>query len=337
MDRPQDPDRLTCAVVLPCRNEAATLGVVLDAIEQQTYLPDEIVLVDDRSTDGTADVARTWAMRRPQIRLTIIDGPGLGPAAAMNAGIARCQSDIIVRLDGHCRPRLDYVEHSIATLIDHEAGFVGGVWHIRPGASTTVGRAIAAVVSHPIGSGGVAYRSAEKVEGVRDVDTAPFGCFRRALWEQLGGYDETLSANEDYDFNVRIRRAGYRVLLNPAIQSIYWSRGTLRSLGRQYFRYGFWKMQMLSKTPGAIRLRQLPPALIVPWLLLTVAFAAVSQHPLAFGIAALYPLAVAAAGVQIARKELRLLMPVFAAIVVEHVSWSAGFWHGVMRVIQTRA
>lgn len=337
MDRPQDPHRLTCAVVLPCRNEAATLGVVLDAIEQQTRVPDEIVLIDDRSTDGTASVARRWAARRGRIRLTIVDGPGLGPAAAMNAGIARCESDVIIRLDGHCLPRLDYIEHSMSTLLEHGAGFVGGIWDIRPGTSTPVGRAIAAVVSHPIGSGGVAYRSPGSDGAVRDVDTAPFGCFRRALWEQLGGYDEALASNEDYEFNVRIRRAGYRVLLNPAIRSIYWSRGTLRGLGLQYFRYGFWKMQMLNKTPGAIRLRQLPPALIVPWLLLTGALAVASQHPVAFVAAALYPLAVAVAGLQIARKELRLLMPVLAAIIVEHVSWSAGFWHGVMRVMQTRA
>lgn len=336
MDRPQDPHRLTCAVVLPCRNEAATLGAVLDAIDQQTRVPDEIVIVDDRSTDDSATLARTWAARRPHVRLSIIDGPGSGPAAAMNAGIAHAASDVIIRLDGHCRPRPDYIEHSIATLLEHDAGFVGGVWDIRPGAGTPVGRAIAAVVSHPIGSGGVAYRTRGDAGGVRDVDTAPFGCFRRTLWQRLGGYDETLASNEDYDFNVRIRRAGHRVLLNPAIQSIYWSRGTLRSLGRQYFRYGFWKMQMLSKTPGAIQLRQLPPALLVPWLVSTLALAAIWQHPAAFAIAALYPLAIAAAGLQIAGKELRLLMPVLAAIVVEHVSWSAGFWHGVMRVIQTR-
>ena len=323
------------AVVIPCRNEAATIEALLDAIERQHHLPDEVLLVDDQSIDETVAIARAWSLRCPRIRFFVVPGPGRGPAAAMNAGISRCESDIVVRLDGHCRPHPQYIAHAVETLLSREAGIVGGVWEIRPGASTAVGRAIAAVVAHPIGSGGATYRNARH-SGVHEVDTVPFGCFRRSLWQQLGGYDEALASNEDYDFNFRIRMAGEKVLLNSEIRSIYWSRPTLATLGRQYFRYGFWKIQMLSKSPRAFRVRQLPPALIVPWLVISGALAALSWHPLALLLAAFYPAAVSIASLRIAGREPRLVLPILGAIVVQHVSWSAGFWQGLIRVVQLR-
>jgi len=95
------------------------------------------------------------------------------------------------------------------------------------------------------------------------VDTVPFGAFRRELIDRIGLFDETLLANEDYEFNARIRQNGGTVWLNPAIRSIYFARPTFGALARQYFNYGFWKWQMLRRYPETLRWRQALPPLFV--------------------------------------------------------------------------
>lgn len=320
------------SVVIPCRDEAGTIVALLDAIEQQDEWPLEIVVVDDGSTDGTAALAAGWGRwrKRPVVRLVRTEG--IGVAAAMNAGIRAAQGDVIIRLDGHCRPRAGYISRSIATLRRPRAGVVGGVWEIEPGAATTVARAIAEAVSHPAGSGGAAYRGRRPAQAIREVDTVPFGCFRRALWEILGGYDESLMSNEDYDFNYRARCAGFDVLLNTEIRCTYGARATLRALARQYFRYGYWKTQMLRKSPKALRLRQLPPALVLPWVVATILMIITVSGVLPLLAATVYPSFLGAAAIQIARErgDMRLLLPLFAALLIQHGAWSAGFWRGML-------
>lgn len=333
MDRPQDPWRgQSVAIVIPCRNEAATIGTLLDSIERQDLAPDEIVVVDDKSSDGTASLVRSWARARHR-NVAVVSGLGRGPAAAMNAGIAHASSDIVVRLDGHCRPRADYLTHSVRTLIEQDAGVVGGVWEIEAGAPTAVARAIAAVVGHPIGSGGAAYRDAAQGPGIiRSVETVPFGCFRRELWVVIGGYDESLVANEDFDLNHRVRLAGRTVLLNSEIRSAYRARPTLRALAHQYFRYGFWKARMLRKSPEALQLRQLPPAFVLPWLCATTAGLIVTGGLTLALAACAYPALVVTAALHLraVRRDFSLFLPAMASIAVQHTAWSAGFWRGVL-------
>ncbi|MDQ3068754.1 MAG: glycosyltransferase family 2 protein [Acidobacteriota bacterium] len=334
MANPQGPrNARSIAVVLPCRNEAKTIASVLDAIEQQDLWPDEIIVVDDGSSDATVSVVGAWCARPHRGAVRVVTGPGRGPAAAMNKGIGLARSEFIVRLDGHSCPRPDYISRSIRTLIDRKAGVVGGVWDVAPGAATNVARAIAAVLSHPIGSGCAAYRDATRALGIIEpVDTVPFGCYPRAVWEAVGGYDEHLVANEDYDFNYRVREAGLAVLLNTDIRSAYGARPTLQTLGRQYFRYGFWKMQMLRKSPAALRLRQVLPVLLLPLIAITALLAVSMSSFLPLLAAAMYPALIAAAVLQMhaTRRDMKLIGPAFAAVLVQHLSWCAGFWHGLL-------
>lgn len=334
MDRLQDPKSSpSVSVVVPCRNEAANVEALLDSIERQDCPACEIIVVDDRSSDETAAVIERWRNACRGRRVEVLPGPGRGPAAAMNAGITKAKGDLVIRLDGHCRPQPGYIAHSVRTLIETNASVVGGVWEVEAGADTSVAHAIAAVVSHPIGSGGAGYRnSKDRFPAIRSVETVPFGCFRRELWEQLGGYDEGLIANEDFDFNHRARRAGGTVLLNSEVRSVYKARPTLRALAHQYFRYGFWKARMLRKSPESIRMRQLPPAFFLPWTSLVAVGALVSGGLVWLIAAALYPVVVVAAvtHMRVARQDLRLYLPAIASVVVQHAAWSAGFWSGVL-------
>ncbi len=318
------------AVVSACRNEAGHVEHLLDALVGQTSPPSEIIIVDDGSTDGTAERIREWQAGHPSAPVQIVAGEGRGVGPALNRGISRTTAGIIVRMDGHSVPDPDYVELCLRGVAEDGVGVVGGVWRIRAGAPTSVARAIAAVVSHPLGSGGALYRHAATAGPDRiKVETVPFGAFRRAVWERLGGFDESLVANEDFDFNYRTRRAGLDVVLDRRIKATYIARPTLRALGRQYFRYGFWKLRMLRKDPRALHWRQVPPVFLLPWALVTVVLAAIAPSLFTGLAAAAYPLVVLLGTAQIARRGARAL-DVLAALVTVHMCWSAGFWRGVL-------
>ena len=319
------------AVVVPCHNEARSIRDLLDALAAQTVAPFEVVIVDDGSTDGSVEVVRQWQAANPSVALRVVPGPGRGPGPAMNAGIAAASADVIVRLDGHSVPGPDYLRHSLELVADPRVGVVGGGWRVLPGASTAVGRAIAAVVAHPLGSGGARYRHPDSTGSATiSVETVPFGTFRRTLWEQLGGFDEFLAANEDSDFNYRARSAGSDVLFDRRIQTTYVARPTLTTLGRQYYRYGCWKLQMLRKDPRALHWRQVPPILLLPWVFLTGVLVASWPSPLSFLTAGLYPAALLLGSVHIATRGVQA-PAALAALATVQVCWSAGFWRGVFR------
>jgi glycosyltransferase involved in cell wall biosynthesis len=341
---------VTIGVVIPCRNEAHWIAEVLDALLEQDRRPDEVVVVDDGSTDGTGAEVDRWRLTNQSMPLRIIAGQARGVAAAVNTGIAALGTDVVVRLDGHCRPAADYVRRTSELAVSPGVGVAGGAWTIRPSAESTEAAAIAIAVEHPLGSGGAAYRRPSPVqqaavESVESVDTVPFGCFRRSLWRELGGLDERLWSNEDYDFNFRVRQRGLQVALDPAIRCTYYARPTLATLARQYGRYGWWKARMLAHHPQSIRWRQLIPSMLVPGLLVCSIGLMLRDERLWPILLAAYPAVVILGAVHAALTHRRLAAAgwIAAAFFTIQLMWSAGFWAsmlsgnaGVVRRQETR-
>jgi succinoglycan biosynthesis protein ExoA len=316
------------SVIVPCYNEQSTIRLLLEALHAQTYPHAglEVVISDGLSTDGTRAAIAAFQKDFPALQIRVVDNARRSIPAALNRAIEASQGEIIVRLDGHSKPYPDYVERCISSHAEGRGTNIGGVWEIHPGADTWIARSIAAAAAHPLGVGDALYRHTKQAA---EVDTVPFGSFRRSLVEQVGYFDESLLTNEDYEFNARVRKWGGKVWLDPAIRSIYFARPTLRELMRQYWRYGYWKWRMLRRYPDTLRWRQALPPLFV---LSLIGLAALSVFiPLAgFLLAAelvLYFSIMIFAGLRVSLQQgnAYFLPGLPLAIAAMHLAWGSGF------------
>jgi len=318
------------SVVVPCLDEAPYIESLLEAIRLQDRPPFEVIVVDGGSTDGTQGVVARYCLEHPNPPVTIVVQPNGRIPVSLNAGIRAASGDVIARLDAHSRPRPDYLGRLVGLLLESDPGVTGGRWEIEPGRPSRMGHAIAWAVQHPLGAGDAAYRLVAGDGRIRPVDTVPFGCFRKAVWAELGGFNETLQANEDYEFNYRVRRSGRRVLLDPGAVSIYAARGTLGQLARQYFRYGWWKLAMLKRYPRALRWRQAVPMLFVGVLGVLGAASLISPSGLPWlGVTAggyLLVLGLVSPDIARRRRAWRTLPVLPLAFITVHFAWGCGAW-----------
>jgi succinoglycan biosynthesis protein ExoA len=250
------------SIIVPCYNEQSTIRLLLEALREQSFprLDMEVIVSDGMSTDDTRGAIAGFQNEFPDLDVRLVDNTRRSIPSAVNRAIESSHGEIIIRLDAHSKPYPDYVEKCVKAVEENRGDNVGGVWEIRPGAQTWIAESIAVAAAHPLGVGDAMYRHARMAA---EVDTVPFGSFRRSLIEKVGLFDESLLTNEDYEFNARVRKAGGRIWLDPSIRSIYFARPTLLELARQYWRYGYWKWRMLRRYPDTLRWRQALPPLFV--------------------------------------------------------------------------
>ncbi|MCJ7716661.1 MAG: glycosyltransferase family 2 protein, partial [Anaerolineales bacterium] len=162
----------------------------------------------------------------------------------------------------------------------------------------------------------------------REVDTVAFGAFRASLIDKIGLFDESLLANEDYEFNVRIRKNGGKVWLDPDIKANYIARSTIKDLAVQYWRYGYWKLKMLLRYPETFRWRQISGFFVLSWLVLgTLSIWFDAARWLLFAEMIIYGSALIYAGADIFMKEKKVMLALGLPLVIAtmHFSWGSGF------------
>ena len=148
----------------------------------------------------------------------------------------------------------------------------------------------AAATTSWLGTGGGAYRGGGAGGA---VETVYLGVFVRSAIEAVGLFDERLIRNQDYELNIRLRKAGGTVWFDPELSVGYRPRGSWRSLARQYFEYGQWKAVVMRLHPESARLRQLAPPVAVAGIVLSTLYGLVRNRR-ALAVPAAYAVVVAA-------------------------------------------
>lgn len=221
------------SVIVPIRNEAPHLKAAVESILSQQYpLPFDVCLAVAPSDDGTERIAATLARDDP--RVTVVSNPAGITPAALNAAISATAGSIVVRVDGHAVLSEGYIRRAVETMCRTGAVNVGG--RQIPAPETPFEEAVAAATTSWLGTGGATYR----VGGTEGpVDTVYLGVFDRAAGDAAGWFDETLIRNQDYELNIRLRKAGGEIRFDPELSVAYRPRGSWKALAKQYYEYGY--------------------------------------------------------------------------------------------------
>jgi glycosyltransferase involved in cell wall biosynthesis len=318
------------SVIVPCRNEERHIRACLDSVLRTSYPLDllQILVVDGRSSDGTRAIITEYASEWPQVRL--LDNPAYVVPTGLNIAIAAAAGDVIMRMDAHCTYPINYIPDLVGWLATSGADNVGGVWETLPGDDTPKAKAIAIALSHPFGVGNSYFRigTAEP----RWVDTVPFGCFARGVFDRIGGFDEDLVRNQDDEFNCRLIARGGRVLLVPGVVSHYRARHSLAQVARMYFQYGYFKPLVARKLGRIMTVRQLVPAtfLIAMSTMLLLSPVVPLMATLLVITLCFYALAVSlAVGQTVQSQSTACSAWLFTVFPLLHVTYGFGFLRGV--------
>ncbi|MDD1744391.1 MAG: glycosyltransferase family 2 protein, partial [Candidatus Methanoperedens sp.] len=250
---------------IPCRNEEKFIGKCFDSIVSNDYPKEklEVLVIDGMSEDKTKEIAHHYAQRFSFIKV-LSNSEKIVPTA-MNKGIKNAQGQIIIRMDAHNIYEEDYISKCVKYLQEYNADNVGGIWVTLPGDNGMIAQVIAFALTHPFGVGNAYFRIG--FNKPKYVDTVPFGCYKREVFEKIGLFNESLIRNQDIEFNLRLKRAGGKILLVPDIVSYYQARSNLKDLFKQNFWNGFWVIYSIKFAEIPFSIRHLIPFFFVFLLL----------------------------------------------------------------------
>jgi len=210
------------SVILTVLNEAESLPALLDSLAAQTRPPDEVVVVDGGSRDGTLAVLRS----ERRLPLRILEAPGTNISQGRNLAIAQARGEIIASTDAGVRLDPGWLAALVAPFEEPDPPMVVAGF-FRPDPQTLFEVAMGATV----------------LPELRDINPVTFlpssrsVAFRKAAWEAVGGYPEWLDYCEDLIFDLRLRERFGPFTFAPEAVVYFRPRSSLRAFFRQYYLY----------------------------------------------------------------------------------------------------
>jgi glycosyltransferase involved in cell wall biosynthesis len=254
------------SVIIPARNEEKFIEKCIESFLTCDYPKEliEVIVVDGMSEDRTREIV--IEISRRDERVLLVHNERKITPVALNLGVKASKGEYILFSGAHSEMPSDYISKCIKHAIETGADNVGGVMKTEPRVKSAVGIAISKVLSSPLGVGGAKFRTG--VAEPTEVDTVPFGCYKREVFDSIGYFNEKLVRNQDIEFNLRLKRAGGKIILFPDIKLTYYSRSTLKELCKNSFGNGYWVIAAKRYAKVPYSRRHLVPLAFVLFLLL---------------------------------------------------------------------
>jgi len=211
------------SLYIPCYNVEKYIGRCLASILKQTYPIEEILIIDDGSTDNTIKIASKYPVR------IVRHSENRGLAAARNTAIANAKNEFIASLDADCVASPTWLEKLMDNFVEENVAGVGG-----------------RLIEKYTSSLGDKWRSVhlrqDQGEIRKSVDALP-GCncvYRKSVLKKVGGYNERYKTNfEDIDLSYRVRAKNYKLIYTPDAIVFHMCRDSVSSAVRRAWRFGF--------------------------------------------------------------------------------------------------
>jgi succinoglycan biosynthesis protein ExoA len=329
-------EHVDISVLVPVFNEERSILQSVAAMQAQQFDGTvELLFADGRSEDRTREILEGLAERDPRIR--VLDNPLRGIPSGLNVCLREARGEYVARMDAHTVYADGYLQAGVHRLRRGDSQWVSGPQIPRPVGA--VSRAVALAIGSPLGRGGSRKWRDEEPGGEDsgeewELDTGVFcGVWRRKRLLDIGGWDERWAVNEDSEMAARFLQRGERLICLAQMAGYYTPRDSLRSLARQYCRYGFYRARTFARYPSSARRAHLVP----PVLALTLLAAALgptralrSRARLALAPYLLALLATGAnAGTRSGRSADGLLL--LAVLPAMHLGWGFGTLAGILR------
>lgn len=335
MDEHPLPKKTFVSVIIPCRNEEAFIGKCLDSIIANDYPKEslEVLVIDGISEDNTRTIVEEYRKRYSFIKL--LYNPHVITPAAFNIGIANAKGDVVVIIGAHATYAKDYISKCASSIKKYNVDNVGGVLKMVPKENTILAKAFAFVLSSPFGGGG-SYRTNITGSKPRWVDTVFGGCYKKEIFKKVGLFNENLIRSQDIEFNIRLKKAGGKILLLPDIVAYYYPETNLKGFVKHNFADGIWAVYPIRFMMIPLGLRHYVPLIFVLGIIATGLFAGFWEPYFFWVLAGMYLGSSLYFASLIAWRERNViyifLMPLFFAL--RHLCYGVGSVWGIVRLFQ---
>jgi cellulose synthase/poly-beta-1,6-N-acetylglucosamine synthase-like glycosyltransferase len=266
------------SIVVPAYNASQTLPACLEALQKQTELPDEIIVVNDGSKDKTKQVALAYGVK-------VLEQSHQGPAVARNLGIDHACGEIVLFTDADCEPLSTWVAEMSTPFSDPKVAGVKGsyITHQR--------ECIAKLVQYEFED---RYDHLERLSTIDFIDTYA-AAFRTNVLRDMGGFDPAFpqAVSEDAELSYRLADAGYRLVFNRKATVYHRHPNTWSAYIRRKIKFAYWRMIAYRLHPGkAVRDSYTPQLLkwqiFLIYLIIILLTLGVIFPPIIWGVAAVF-------------------------------------------------
>lgn len=251
------------SIIIPVLNEEKYIDGCIDSIIDFDYPKEnlEIIFVDGNSTDKTVEIITSYQDKYKYIKI-LNNNKKIVPIS-MNIGIKESRGEYIVRLDAHAIYPKNYISELLKWSKKLDADNVGAVCLTEIKSNTNIAKAIKFVMSDKFGVGNSLFRVG--TDDVKEVDTVPFGFYKREVFKKNGFYNEQLDRVQDLEFNKRLKNNGGKIFLVPEISCTYFPRETISSFFRNRYETGKWVVlaAFITKDLSSISIRHMIPLIFV--------------------------------------------------------------------------
>ena len=261
-------------------NAGSKLENLLEDLKKQDYNHNdiEIILVDSNSSDNTKDIMMKFKeINKTFSKVLVLDNPKKILPCGWNIALEASTGDLILRVDAHSSLPNDFISKNV-NRIDMGEKIVGGHRISIIDENNAWQKTLLIAEKSIFGSGIASYRRQETEEY---VSTLAHAAYSREVFKKVGGYDERLARTEDNEIHYRMKKAGYKFLLDPTIKSYHHARNSLSKMMKQKYLNGYWIGLTMGISPKCFSIYHFVPLVFVLALIFSIIFAFVfSSIPL---------------------------------------------------------